>query len=411
MASLKWGRALGVAALAACCVLALSACSSSSNGSSSVAATVGGKEITEQQVTDYIQNFRSQQGLDDEDTWGKWLAQSQLEPSKVRQDVIDYFAEDIIIAKAAEERGITVSDDDINAQVDQMKSNYDSDDAWKEALSQAGTSEEEYRNRIRTAMLKQELTTSVTSDTPRAGDDEVLQFVQMYAQSFSGAKRSSHILFSADDTDKAQQVLDQINSGAISFEDAAKQYSTDTASAQNGGDVGWDLLNQFVAPYTEALGKLDKGQVSDLVTSDYGIHIIKCTDVFTAPEEVTSLDQVPSELVDYVRQMTNSSKASQAYQTWYEDYKNNNADYKVNDMPSGLPYDVDMSKYQQEVQDATTTLPGADGQSADGSDAAAADASTNASSDSSDQTAPSEQPATTEQPAEQTDTSASQPKE
>ena len=91
---------------------------------------------------------------------------------------------------------------------------------------------------------------------------------------------------------KAQELLDQINNGDISFEDAAAQYSQDSGSAAQGGDVNWDKLGTgFVTEYQEALDGLEKDQiVAAPVKSEYGYHIIKCTDVFTVPEGgITSL--------------------------------------------------------------------------------------------------------------------------
>lgn len=49
--------------------------------------------------------------------------------------------------------------------------------------------------------------------------------------------------------------------------------------------MGWDKTSSFVQEYTDALSGLEKDQVSGLVTSSYGIHIIKCTDVYNAPKE------------------------------------------------------------------------------------------------------------------------------
>ncbi|ACU94847.1 parvulin-like peptidyl-prolyl isomerase [Cryptobacterium curtum DSM 15641] len=350
-------RLVVTGALSAACMLGIVACSSSSStASSGVAATVNGTEISEQTVTDFVQNFRETQGLTDEDTWGKWMAKSSMTPSQVRDQIIDYFVGIDLTRQAAEENGVSVSDEDVDAQVASMKANYSDDDAWQSALKQAGTTEEGYRDSVHNAMLENALKEKVTAEsTAGASDEELLTYAQQYARSFSGAKKSSHILFASDDSDTAQKVLDQINSGQISFEDAAKEYSIDTVSAQDGGNVGWDLLNRFVQPYTDALTNLDKGQVSGLVMSDYGIHIIKCTDVYEAPDEVTEIDQVPVELIDYIRKMVESNNETQAYKQWMADYKEK-ATIEKTDMPSGLPYDVDMSKYP--ASDSTTLMPG-----------------------------------------------------
>lgn len=418
MKSFNIARSVCAVALSAACLTGLAACSSSgSQSNDQVAATVNGTEISEQTVTDYIQNFRTSQNLTDDDSWGKWMAQYSLDPSSVRDEVISYYEDIELTKQAADENGVSVSDDDVDAQVEQMKSNYSDDDAWNNALQQAGTTEDQYRESVRQAMLESALKDKVASDNTDPSDDDLLTYAQQYASAFSGAKKSSQILFSSDDEATAQEVLDKINSGELSFEDAVQQYSTDDASKADGGNVGWDLLNQFVSEYTDALANLSEGQVSGLVKSDYGIHIIKCTEVYTAPDEVTSLDQVPPELVEYLRSMVKSSNEASAYQTWFQDYKNQ-ADIQKNDMPSGLPYDVDMSQYQSDDSsssssstDAATSSDtssdassAADSSSSDSSSSSSADASssssdassaTDANSSSSSASAPSESDSTT----------------
>ncbi|MDE8704020.1 peptidylprolyl isomerase, partial [Adlercreutzia equolifaciens] len=94
----------------------------------------------------------------------------------------------------------------------------------------------------------------------------------------------------ASDEDLAQEVLEKLQSGELDFATAAESYSKDTGSAAVGGNVGWDKLTSFVTEYTTALNELEKGEISGLVTSSYGIHNIQCTDVFEAPEELTKMD-------------------------------------------------------------------------------------------------------------------------
>ena len=142
--------------------------------------------------------------------------------------------------------------------------------------------------------------------------------------------------------------------------------------------------------YTDALSGLEKDQVSGLVTSSYGIHIIKCTDVYNAPKEkaddgtetvkITSLDQIPSEWQETIKESLQSQGQTTNYQNWLKE-KKESSDLKINDMPSGLPYDVDMSKYQTEDPNSTDNAD-ADVSAADSTDASAA-ASTDGSADNS----------------------------
>ena len=379
-------KAVCAVSLSALCVVSITACSgnstSGSKGVGGVAATVNGAEIQEEEVTASVESIRSQMSLTDEDAWGEWMVKYDYTPEKVREEVIDSLVTKQLIIQGAEEKGVTVSDDEVQSYVDQMKQNYASDDKWNEALQAVGMTEDQYKDNIKTSLLQQGLMKSFEGDDP--SDEDVLSYAQTYVSSFDGAKRSSHILFDADDEATAQSVLDQINAGTLDFAEAAKTYSKDS-SGQNGGDVGWDKLNSFVNEYTAGLADLSKGQVSGLVTSSYGIHIIKCTDEFHAPAELTSLDQLPSEFVDQFRSSLKSSNQSKAYQQWLSDAKEN-ADIEIKDMPSGLPYDLDMSKYQSDDSSDSSDSSSTDGSSssADNEVSAADASSTSGDSTSSD---------------------------
>jgi len=95
----------------------------------------------------------------------------------------------------------------------------------------------------------------------------------------------SHILFKTTEktpeertkiTPTAQDVLKQLKGGA-DFAELAKKYSEDT-SAQKGGDLGWIVRGQTVKEFEQAAFSMKPGQISDLVTTTYGIHILKVTD-------------------------------------------------------------------------------------------------------------------------------------
>lgn len=339
-------RAACAAGLAAACMCGIAGCSSNESASGltgGVAATVNGVEVAEDDVTTSIEVIRSSYSLEDQDAWGNFLASSNMTPEKLRENVIDSFVDQALQKQGAEERGVTVDDSEIDSYVDRIKSNYDSDEKWQQALQQAGFSDEaDYRENVKDGLLGNALMESFEVDDPT--DEAVVEYAST-AITFDVAKRSSHILFDMNDQETAQSVLDQINAGTLDFAEAAKEYSTDTGSAQNGGDVGWDQLTSFVSEYQTALDDLSVGQVSGLVESDYGWHIIKCTDEFVPPEEITSIDQLPQEFVDTYRQDAKQQAQQEAYQTWFDEYKQN-ADIVINDMPEGLPYDVDMSQYQ-----------------------------------------------------------------
>lgn len=366
---------LSAVALSALCLVGASGCAEKQ-----VAATVDGVEISEETITNDIQNMRASNDLEDEAAWTEYLTQNGYTVESLREDVIDSYVKKELIKKAATENEVTVDDSAVQATVDQMKANYEDDKAWQEALSSTKMTEDEYKDNIKASMLQQSLMEKVTEEGT-ASKDDVLMYAQLYsAYSWDGAKKSSHILFDANDEETAKDVLKQINDGKITFAKAAKKYSKDTGSAEDGGNVGWDCLNSFVSEYTAALDKLKKGQVSDLVTSQYGIHIIKCTDVYNAPENITKTSQVPDEMVDYLKTQIASYDRESKFEEWLEEYKEK-ASVEINPMPEGLPYYVDLNtgSSADDGEDADDAAAAGDGET--GADETADEADTDAASE------------------------------
>lgn len=377
-------RKISVVGVSAACCIALVGCGGTNYGyTGGVAATVNGAEIQEDTITKYIQDFRTSSDLTSDDDWGNWMKENSFDPATVRDQVIDYYVENELKKQACDEKGITVERSQVDDEINNMKANYDSDDAWKQALSSAGLTEDQYRESVEAGLLDKALEDAVAGDAATADDSKVLDMLNTYYTMFNGAKKSSHILFASGDTEKAQEVLDQINAGTLDFAEAAKQYSTDTASAADGGNVGWDTINSFVTDYTDALDGLSVGQVSGLVTSDYGIHIIKCTDEFTCDGKATSLSAYPQEFVDYISNIVKDQSKSTAYSNWFNDYKAQ-ADIQDNDMPENVPYNLDMTKYDNSDSSSDNSDGSSNGASADtNADASATEDSLESSNEKS----------------------------
>lgn len=109
-------------------------------------------------------------------------------------------------------------------------------------------------------------------------------------------RRASHILINAPkdmaaaDRQKAraraEELLTQVRKSPDSFADAARKNSQDTGSAPNGGDLDFFGRGAMVKPFEEAVFAMKKGDISDIVESDFGFHIIKLTDV-KSPKQKT----------------------------------------------------------------------------------------------------------------------------
>lgn len=316
------------------------------------AAKVNGVEIKESRVTKYIESLRKSYGYESEKSWAEYLNSAGSTPSEMRSNILDTYIKQEIIKQFANEKECEATDDKINETVDKMKENYSTDDAWKKALESAGfESEDDYRDSLKYSIAYKNLEDKFKEEV-EINDETLLEKLPDNLSSYDGAKRSSHILFAESDQEKAQSILDQINAGTLDFAEAAKENSTDTGSAENGGDVGWDKLTTFVDEYTNALKELSVGQVSGLVKSQYGYHIIKCTDEFNKPDEITSLDQVPSEIREKVRENLQSSDSTTNLNNWIDE-KQNGSDVEKKDMPDWVSYNCNYEKYMTDEQKKT----------------------------------------------------------
>ncbi|MFQ5700671.1 MAG: peptidyl-prolyl cis-trans isomerase [Acidobacteriota bacterium] len=135
-------------------------------------------------------------------------------------------------------------------------------------------------------------------------------------------RRASHILFKippgASDEEietikqKASSVLEQIRSGR-DFAELARQYS-EHDSAQNGGDLGWFSRGRMVPEFEKAAFSLNEGEVSDLLRTPYGFHIIKVTG--SRPEG----EQPFEEVSDQIRQQLAFRRAQDLLQRETDDF-------------------------------------------------------------------------------------------
>ena len=332
-----------------------------------VAATVNGVNITEDTITKQIMSTRSALGYDSDEDWAQYLVDNDMTPESYRESVIDSYARQYLLSQAISDYDITVSDEEVDEAWNEAAANYDSEDAFISQLSVMGYTEDTYKESLRSSLQQEKLREKVAGvDDPT--DDEIIAYANEHLDEYNDARRSSHILFKVDsDADdatkeevrtKAQSVLDKINAGEISFEDAVKEYSEDS-SASNGGDVGWDKLTTFVSDYQDALSALDVDQVSGIVESTYGFHIIKCTGHFYVDGSVTSIDQIPEDLRNQFSDTLKTEEEGTAYTEWLDGYVDD-ADIQINEMPADVPYNVSL----EGVTPTSETEEGASGDEA-----------------------------------------------
>jgi peptidyl-prolyl cis-trans isomerase SurA len=212
----------------------------------------------------------------------------------VRQ-VLERMVADLLIIVAAQEAEIIVSDDEVDQVVDQqlvaIRRQFPTQIQFEQALAGRGLTLVEFRMRLSqraraqlTARRYLEREVSMVNPTP-ISEDEILEVWELQKESL-GPKPATislkQVIISTQPSEdaklvareKAEQALARARSGE-EFARLAREYSDDIGTRESGGDLGWQQRGDLVTEFADALWSLAPGQISDIVETEYGYHIIK----------------------------------------------------------------------------------------------------------------------------------------
>ncbi len=205
--------------------------------------------------------------------------------SQLQAIVLQRLIEQKLILQEGKRADIKVTDDDVNAQIDQMKEKAGSTDAFDTWMREAGLSVADLKASIRDSLLAQRTIDAKVRSSISVSPQEIT----VELKGAEGAPHepdqvmASHILVRVGNgrtEEEAKQRIAEIQSKlatGASFEDLAIQYSDDS-HADSGGKLGWMTPGQLLPELDEALFKLDPGQVSEVIPSRLGFHLLKVTE-------------------------------------------------------------------------------------------------------------------------------------
>jgi peptidyl-prolyl cis-trans isomerase C len=250
-------------------------------GDPTVAVVVDGTEITNGQINQEVDRMAKQMG-------GQ-MSPQQLESMKgmLTQQAMDNAINRVLLEAAIEKEGIEASQEEIDERMNQISSQFGSEEEMDNRLAMMGMNRETLMDEMGTAIKVEKLLAKNAGDS-EVTDAEIREYYDDNPAQFEQPERikASHILFGLEDgatpeakaekKAEAESVLAELKQGA-NFEELAAQHST-CPSAQNGGDLGFFEKGRMVKPFEDAAFALGVGETSDLVETRFGFHIIKITD-------------------------------------------------------------------------------------------------------------------------------------
>lgn len=271
-----------------------------------VVFTCDGESVTKSKVLEEIENLVNENR-------DKINQQEMFQKNTVLfKPAVDRIISHRMIAKAVKEEKIEIKQEEIDEQINQLIKQFSTKEKLETVLAQRGMTIESFKTNILLQKQMAAVLKAKNGEPKEPTDEEIKTFYDENSASFKHEEqvRASHILLSTEagtpEEEKAklkaqlEQIAADIKSGKISFADAAKQYSKCPSSA-NGGDLDYFGKGQMVKPFEDAAFSNPKGEVSGIVETQFGYHLIQVTDKKEAG--TTSLDEVKGEIKQYLSEL------------------------------------------------------------------------------------------------------------
>jgi len=213
-------------------------------------------------------------------------------PAEAKCQIIDQLLSQKLILNQAKLDSIVVADEEIetqlNARIDRILGYMQGDVTQFEAYYGKSVNEvkEEFRQDLRSQITTERMQATILGDV-KITPAEVKDFFSMIPKDslpyFNSEVELGELIFKPKVNDeermiamnKAQEIRDRIVEGGEDFAELASQYSEDLGSAKLGGDLGWAKRNTFVPEFEASAYTLEKGEISELVETQFGFHILQ----------------------------------------------------------------------------------------------------------------------------------------
>ncbi|MGE5361321.1 MAG: peptidylprolyl isomerase [Bacteroidales bacterium] len=212
---------------------------------------------------------------------------------------------------------LSVTDADVDARLKAIQGQFPNEQAFTKALGDQGVNLQQLKDDQRQQMLVSKVIDTQVAPKVSVSDKDVQDYYEKNPDKFKEPEnfRVEHILIAippnADAAAKAKAkadataVLKQVKGGA-DFQKLAKEKSQDPGSAQNGGEVRF-AKGQMVPPFEQAAVKLKPGEVSPVVETQFGFHIIKMIE--HRPARVVALEEAKAQLTEFLKEQQGNQKA------------------------------------------------------------------------------------------------------
>jgi len=328
-------------------------------------AIVNGYKITQKEVDNYTASLKSTNP-------DIFKEENKTQLQAVESQVIDYIIVNKLLEKYASENGISVLDSEVEKELQSIKDSFETEAEFSNYIKDNNIYEDFLKIWLKNQILGSKIYEKITKDITLNEEEAKKYYEENMEAVFKNPEqvKVSHILvrYGENDTDQKtkEDALEKIKAAqqelqdGESFENVAKRFSEDENTNVNGGELGYFAKGQLMKEFEEAAFKLSVGEVSDIVETSYGFHIIKVTD--KTEESITPYDEVKDQIIDFLTKNLKSEK----WQEFIIELKDKaeisySKDFQTETSTTTEP--ANETKSSTEDKSTTTTEPGAETES------------------------------------------------
>lgn len=264
-----------------------------------VLARVNGEPVF---LHDFLVNYQQIKGEQDEI--------SQKNPKLVDRLKTRALNEVIIISllrHEASKRQLRIAREEVEGRLSNWKDGYPPG-GFEEMLRKQNTTEDFLRKRIEDQLLIEKITEGVFGSETMVSDEEIKKYHKLHENEFSRPERVHAFQIVVPTKEEAEKIRQEITSGKMTFESAARQYSL-SPDAAKGGDLGFFSRNEKIAAFNEAFN-LAIGNISKPIQSRYGIHLLKVVE--RQPARKLGFNDAKNDIVKALKR----AKEVKVYKEW-----------------------------------------------------------------------------------------------
>ena len=207
---------------------------------------------------------------------------------KIKADILNNLIDREVLYQESQKKNIAVNAEEVNSEIKTIKDRFPSQEEFEELIAEMGISEAEIKSQIERNLAIRQLIDTQVIDKITVSEADTKAYYDDNPNLFKKPEqvKASHILIKvesdATDLQKAQarieiaKIQQKLKDGQ-DFATMAREHSQGP-SAKNGGDLGYFGRGQMVKPFEDAAFALKPGQVSEIVETQFGFHLIKVFD-------------------------------------------------------------------------------------------------------------------------------------